>query len=302
MHCCGQQENKIISLNFVRYPDFPMKALSTTLIVIVFFAASCSKPGSGQSDTDSTSASTGTTPAIREASLNPEQRKRIETEIFLSLHNGLIDDEDWDESQDAAHPFAYLEEFRVDGNSVYYKLLRHNGPDAVEIYNAEVPDEDVRYMNVVDTLIAEFTFIAYEDTPWDGTNKKVKIAANGDVVFRNDFNLHPIYGTPTFEPTNYPIQDILVDLNAPLTVPREQLYAKARVADLEESDIAGLTKDELGYLRNEIFARHGHIFKTEKMNNYFGKMSWYYGFEDDGATLMNAIEKRNVDFIKKREG
>ncbi len=70
---------------------------------------------------------------------------------------------------------------------------------------------------------------------------------------------------------------------------------------LTESDVAGLTKEQLGYARNEIFARHGRPFKTKKYKEYFAKCSWYkvsssYNLNDDKSNL-NSIEKQNVDFI-----
>lgn len=36
-----------------------------------------------------------------------------------------------------------------------------------------------------------------------------------------------------------------------------------------------LTKSELKFLRNEIFARYGYIFKSKDLMEYFAKLSWY---------------------------
>lgn len=74
---------------------------------------------------------------------------------------------------------------------------------------------------------------------------------------------------------------------------------------LTEADVAGLTKEQLGYARNEIFARHGRPFKTQKYKEYFAKCSWYkvnssYNLDDDKSNL-NSIEKQNVDFILMHE-
>ncbi len=74
---------------------------------------------------------------------------------------------------------------------------------------------------------------------------------------------------------------------------------------LTEADIAGMSKEQLGYARNEIFARHGRPFKTQKYKDYFAKCSWYkvnsaYNLADDKSNL-NEIERANVDFIIAQE-
>ena len=55
-----------------------------------------------------------------------------------------------------------------------------------------------------------------------------------------------------------------------------------------------------GYARNEIYARHGYIFKNSKYANYFAKKSWYNpgGFSESD---LNDIEWYNMDLIKSIE-
>ena len=74
---------------------------------------------------------------------------------------------------------------------------------------------------------------------------------------------------------------------------------------LTESDIAGLSKEELALARNEIFARHGRPFSTAKYKEYFEQKSWYtinpdYNIDDDKSHL-NDIESKNVDFLLRYE-
>jgi hypothetical protein len=44
---------------------------------------------------------------------------------------------------------------------------------------------------------------------------------------------------------------------------------------LGQADIKNFTSYELKIMRNEIFARHGYIFKTDDMRRYFSQQSWY---------------------------
>lgn len=80
---------------------------------------------------------------------------------------------------------------------------------------------------------------------------------------------------------------------------------------IPDSDIRYLTKSELyGYdkytlslIRNEIFARHGYIFKKDEYRNYFNSMPWYTPNSSFKGSVneLNAIEKYNVELIKSLE-
>ncbi|MGL5330118.1 MAG: YARHG domain-containing protein [Peptostreptococcaceae bacterium] len=72
---------------------------------------------------------------------------------------------------------------------------------------------------------------------------------------------------------------------------------------LSESELLYYTKMDLGYIRNEIFARHGYIFKNEDYRNYFSSMPWYYpnsNFKGEEREL-NEVERYNVNLIKRLE-
>lgn len=70
---------------------------------------------------------------------------------------------------------------------------------------------------------------------------------------------------------------------------------------LEISDLSGLGNKDLKIMRNEIYARHGYIFKTPEMKEYFAAQSWYHGQYADVSSMLSAIEQRNVALIKKYE-
>ena len=67
------------------------------------------------------------------------------------------------------------------------------------------------------------------------------------------------------------------------------------LVDLEERSL-----QELNYGRNEIYARHGRIFKSKELDEYFSSQNWYQGTiapEDFSEDILNDIEKRNVEFL-----
>lgn len=70
---------------------------------------------------------------------------------------------------------------------------------------------------------------------------------------------------------------------------------------LTEAEIAGIDKRNLKMLRNEIFARHGYIFKNRQLNDYFLSKTWYHPVSEDVSSKLSNIEKKNADFLKKHE-
>lgn len=71
---------------------------------------------------------------------------------------------------------------------------------------------------------------------------------------------------------------------------------------LTEEDLSGLSKEELRIARNEIYARHGYIFKSADLKEYFKSKSWYQEvFSSTTQFDLNEYEHYNVDFIKRHE-
>jgi len=70
---------------------------------------------------------------------------------------------------------------------------------------------------------------------------------------------------------------------------------------LAEDDLRGMSKPELRILRNEIYARHGYIFKSQDLRDYFSAKDWYHPQYNDVSSLLNTIEKKNVAFIQRHE-
>lgn len=78
-------------------------------------------------------------------------------------------------------------------------------------------------------------------------------------------------------------------------------YPFASTEIMIESILANFDKKELRIMRNEIFARHGYIFKTAEMKAYFESQNWYSGFYDNVNDKLTDIEKLNIQLIKKYE-
>lgn len=73
---------------------------------------------------------------------------------------------------------------------------------------------------------------------------------------------------------------------------------------LTERDLGRLDGEALRLARNEIFARHGRLFQTEDLNDYFSNQPWYHGYlseEEFDDSILNNYERVNLDLIKSLE-
>ncbi|HZY81540.1 MAG TPA: YARHG domain-containing protein [Cyclobacteriaceae bacterium] len=290
------------------------------LLPLLFFGIllSCSKPGADStSSTDSTAQGSVTSSNGEPITLTAEEMERVAFKIFIEFRGVQLYDGD-----PAITP--YKEEFITNGNEFTYTLLRHNGSKAgwhdVEVQGEEGGSENDPYgeadpygesgesdepqqiyTNEIDTIEIKGRYMAFSDNQPESKLKYVKIVLTGKVRHMN--YPYESYGEiKSYVDESDLASEISVELTTPMQLHRLDLYMKAKIADLTEQDLAGLSKDDLSIMRNEIFARHGHTFKTDKMIRYFGGKDWYHSLVDDAAPLLNKFEKRNVDFIKKLEG
>lgn len=71
---------------------------------------------------------------------------------------------------------------------------------------------------------------------------------------------------------------------------------------LSDSDVAGLSKDELRILRNTIYARHGRRFNSDDLRRYFNGFSWYNPSRNEiSPSELSPTEKHNISLIQKYE-
>ncbi len=85
----------------------------------------------------------------------------------------------------------------------------------------------------------------------------------------------------------------------PTTATGAGLFPYTSTRKLTYSDIAHLSNYELKIMRNEIYARHGYIFQSKDMKQYFSKQSWYRPTTSN--VKLSNIEQYNVNFIKSYE-
>lgn len=78
-------------------------------------------------------------------------------------------------------------------------------------------------------------------------------------------------------------------------------FPEASERYLDDGDLSGMSQYDLKIMRNEIFARHGYIFKTDEMRSHFESQSWYTARYSNVDGMLSGIEKSNINLIKKYE-
>lgn len=85
---------------------------------------------------------------------------------------------------------------------------------------------------------------------------------------------------------------------------QDYILPDSSTRSLTSADIAGLSKEQLRIARNEIYARHGRMFSTEELQNYFNSKSWYRGTISPSSfseSMLSQLEKDNIKLIQERE-
>lgn len=113
--------------------------------------------------------------------------------------------------------------------------------------------------------------------------------------------------TPAASPNNTPIKNQTTEQTAngktgnhtstSNSVPGK--YPEGSTRLLTADDLTGKSPWELKVMRNEIYARHGYIFKNTELRDYFEKQAWYKPVSEDVTDLLSKVEKDNAEFLKR---
>lgn len=80
------------------------------------------------------------------------------------------------------------------------------------------------------------------------------------------------------------------------------IFANSSEQELSDDAIETLSDKELRYAINELYARHGYIFKDEKLGEFYSKYDWYEGTVksyDFTMDLFNDVETKNIEALQK---
>jgi hypothetical protein len=78
-------------------------------------------------------------------------------------------------------------------------------------------------------------------------------------------------------------------------------YPETSLRLLKAKDVENEMKEDLEFMRNEIFARHGYCFKKKNLRQQFENEEWYVPNTVDIKGFLTDIEKKNIELIKRYE-
>jgi len=68
-----------------------------------------------------------------------------------------------------------------------------------------------------------------------------------------------------------------------------------------EPELQGKSKAELRVMRNEVFARHGRVFQSSDLHDYFSQRPWYTQNPNYSDSLLTDVDKENIRVIQEAE-
>ncbi len=109
-----------------------------------------------------------------------------------------------------------------------------------------------------------------------------------DSTSHKDSVIHPYEDSSETETVSYyrSASDAVLKLNASTDI-------------LSESQLKNLKKLDLEIIKNNIYARHGFAFKTEKARQFFDFQSWYIPIYDDVEDQLTKTERSNIETINR---
>jgi len=78
-------------------------------------------------------------------------------------------------------------------------------------------------------------------------------------------------------------------------------YPESSQRLLKPSDVENMMKEDLEFMRNEIFARHGFCFNKRHLRQQFEMQDWYIPNTVNIKGFLTDIEKKNIAMIKRYE-
>ena len=86
-----------------------------------------------------------------------------------------------------------------------------------------------------------------------------------------------------------------------LTAYEAKQREKLSTEPVTEESLGALFAEDLRLLRNEIYARHGRVFKDKDLQKYFETQGWYKPNPDFKDDQLSQIESDNLAKIKTAE-
>ncbi len=146
-----------------------------------------------------------------------------------------------------------------------------------------------------DELVVDITLTTKVDVNW--------AMFNGKLDFTRNKNVSEVSISTAYEESNETAADIgdtLIDDSSVMVI-RFEGVAFDIEKPIDYRGLTDLTADELGILRNALYAKYGHTFKTKKYSDYFSGFDWYSPSQEDVNSKLTKDDKSSIALIQKVE-
>ncbi|MED4050383.1 TcaA 3rd/4th domain-containing protein [Priestia megaterium] len=179
-----------------------------------------------------------------------------------------------------------------------YVTISSNRDDAILFINGKSTGLQVNSSSQIGPIATDGSVTVHAEVQKDGTTFK-----SSPYTIQSEENIVLNIQTPPVEKEKTVIKEREVIVPGPRSYATSSSFILpgSDSYKLSYSDISSLNSGELRLARNEIYARHGYVFKSKDLQAYFYGKSWYTPDSLFRDSYLSSVEKYNVDFIKSYE-
>jgi hypothetical protein len=217
---------------------------------------------------------------------------RNEIPVFAAVQ--FMDAKDQETSGDRYYSGNHIE--LADRHLLFYMVYKLAGPGMDEWHSISFDKQGKRFNDIV---IGH----GYPSTSPDGEGEDFSYFFDSDRRFLQVTNQFMKWDEEKQkEITTETFQYFKLDDEQGWTEAEGRIYSFASEQLLSSEDLQRYDAEELKLIRNEIYASHGYIFKTEPLKTYFAKKAWYLALAANVDEMLTDIERQNIKVILKAEG
>lgn len=190
----------------------------------------------------------------------------------------------------------------ADGVSIELSACYYDGAELVKAAEFGFMGSDYYEMGKEETeLIEQLRFMGFDKTADAIYDRDAFHLYAADEGVEPLFKISLINSSATGETDwNEMPTAVIRQINAE-SMEEEFLLPESNSRVLEAHELSGMTKSELSIARNEIYARYGWRFESEKFSDYFERKAWYIASEYVGNIVFSDVERANIDLIVEME-